>query len=267
MVLQAYIDDSYNAGGVFVLGGHIAPADIWAKFAKDWEELLPYGVRSKDGNHHFKMSEMAAIPERMDRVGAFYKLIEEHELISISCKIDIQNLLNAKKRLWVLGQRIDWTHLEDPFFFTFRALIDNLHDHREMFPSLPRNEQIEFIFDEQSQKRIILPAWNSFLQSRTPETLRLFGAPPRFENDRDFLPLQAADLWAWWTRQWYEDGCPMFETENGKTIVMRGNVSSKKIHRSIFISYDEERITKSYKSIFKLQFPSVVIYDDKYQGE
>jgi hypothetical protein len=34
----------------------------------------------------------------------------------------------------------------------------------------------------------------------------LFGTAPRFESDECFLPLQAADFWAWWVRRGYEDG-------------------------------------------------------------
>lgn len=54
---QAFIDDSTTPGGEFVLAGHIAPAEAWAKFAKEWEELLPFGTLAENGKYHFKMSE------------------------------------------------------------------------------------------------------------------------------------------------------------------------------------------------------------------
>jgi hypothetical protein len=41
MVVRAYIDDSYTAGGVHVLAGYIARAEQWGAFSKEWEELLP----------------------------------------------------------------------------------------------------------------------------------------------------------------------------------------------------------------------------------
>jgi len=78
MVLQAYIDDSYKRNGEFVLAGHIATAESWAKFAKEWEALLPSaGTLASNGNYHFKMSEMAANPERMPasrRSGGLFKI-------------------------------------------------------------------------------------------------------------------------------------------------------------------------------------------------
>ena len=55
MVLQAFIDDSYKSDGVYVLAGFVATAEAWANFARDWEELLPLGVRDRDGKFHFKL--------------------------------------------------------------------------------------------------------------------------------------------------------------------------------------------------------------------
>jgi hypothetical protein len=71
VALQAFIDDSTDEGGTFVLAGHIASAEVWSNFAKEWEEMLPFGIRGKDGKFYFKMNEMAAVAERMERVGAF----------------------------------------------------------------------------------------------------------------------------------------------------------------------------------------------------
>ena len=63
-----------------------------------------------------------------------------------------------------------------------------------------------FIFDDQSEKTIILNAWESYVSGNTEDVRERFGATPRFEDDKDFLPLQAADFWAWWVREWYSDG-------------------------------------------------------------
>ena len=82
LTYQAFIDDSYTHGGEFVLAGHVATAENWAKFAAEWENLLPSGTLGKSG-YHFKMAEMAAIPERMERVPAFYWVVEKYALGSL----------------------------------------------------------------------------------------------------------------------------------------------------------------------------------------
>lgn len=53
VVLQAYIDDSRGDDGTFVLAGYIATAESWAKFAGEWEELLPYGTPRWQGRLSF----------------------------------------------------------------------------------------------------------------------------------------------------------------------------------------------------------------------
>ena len=265
MVFQAFIDDSGTPGGVFVLAGHVASAEVWAKFSKDWEEMLPYGTLDKDGKYHFKMSEMASNQERLARVEAFYRIIEHHHLLAISCKIDIRDLNRAISRLWSLNRSIDWGPYADPFFFTFRALIDCVHSHRDQIPSLPR-ETIDFIFDDQSQKKMILSAWDNFIANREPDVQRWFGATPRFENDKEFLPLQAADLWAWWIREWHEDGSPMVAGEGGNKMIL-GLVSSNRRREAVIIQYNEEQIVEVLLGIARSVYPNVAVYDAGYRGQ
>ena len=85
MIWQAYIDDSWKPNGTFVLAGYIATAENWAHFAKEWDALLPSGgTLAKSGRYHFKMAEMATNPTRMERVPAFYWVIENHVQVALS---------------------------------------------------------------------------------------------------------------------------------------------------------------------------------------
>jgi hypothetical protein len=265
MVLQAFIDDSATPGGMFVLAGHVATAEVWAKFSKDWEEMLRYGVLDKYGSYHFKMSEIAANSERMSRVEAFYRIIEQHNLTAISCAVDVRILKKAISRLWALYNRIDWGPFDDPFFFTFRALIDCVHSHREKFIYLP-DEKIDFIFDDQSQKKTVLSAWDLFVAGREDAARNRFGATPRFENDKEFLPLQAADLWAWWIREWHEQGTQTVTDEYGNINMVIPLVSSSRPKIFTAVIYSEEKIVESLICLLKSQYPGVTIYDDEYRG-
>lgn len=49
VAVQAYIDDSYNEDGTFVLAGHVATADAWEAFSREWEQALPMGLRDERG--------------------------------------------------------------------------------------------------------------------------------------------------------------------------------------------------------------------------
>ncbi len=260
MSLQAFIDDSYREGAEFVLAGHIASADVWAKFSEEWKSLLRYGTLASNGKYHFKMTEMAQTQERLERVPAFYRLIEQYVLVSISCKINVADLARAKQRLWVQNLKIDWGDFENPYFVAFRCLLDTFHNRREVTDKIiPANEKVDFIFDQQSESRAILLAWDGYIATR-PADAKPYGALPRFKDDQECLPLQAADLWAWWVREWYEDGTP---EKIGKPDF--GIFAAGKERPILSISFDEDELTKSLSSIVRGGIePGRPIYDVRF---
>lgn len=207
-MFQAFIDDSYDlASGTFVLGGHIATAERWAEFTKIWGELLPLGTLNKYNKYHFKMAEMAALPERLERVPAFYRAIENGVLLSLSCRVNINQVKRAKARIYVPGVVVDWGFMNNPFLIAFRSLIDLFHGNRDVIDRfIPNDATVDFIFDNQTERKIVHKIWEEYLERRDPEVRRYFGQEPRFEDDTRFVALQAADFWAWWLRKWTDDG-------------------------------------------------------------
>jgi hypothetical protein len=148
MVLQAFIDDSHK-DGVFVLGGHIARAEDWAKFSKEWEELLLYGVCDDDGVFHFKMSHMAYTEERMERVAAFYRILETYAPISLSCIILKKDIEAAFRRVPPGARIIGLDKRDNLFAFAFRFLMDTFHESRiELGAYLKSTDKVDFYFDE-----------------------------------------------------------------------------------------------------------------------
>ncbi|WP_315742091.1 DUF3800 domain-containing protein [Bradyrhizobium sp. SZCCHNR1075] len=204
---QGFIDESISSEEL-VLGGYIAPASVWAKFSKDWEELLPLAMKGKDGSFYFKMSEMAV--HKMDQVRAFYNVIDQYpDLVPISLRINLEDLESAKRRLADFANTMGWSvHLNNwanPYYLAFRLLLDNFHIHPIPMEKIPAGEPINFVFDERAEKKFILAAWNEIVERIADDIKHPLGSSPRFENDKRFLPLQAADLWAWWVREWYEE--------------------------------------------------------------
>jgi hypothetical protein len=211
---QAFLDESApkdaSSGDVeFVLAGHIATADAWEEFSEEWRELLPLGTRASNGNFHFKMAEMARTPESRDRVRHFYAVIEKYVLTSISVRVNLEYFARAHERLEMAGRFHNWPPIpqrlwKNPYFYAFRGLLDKFHE--SMFGGVvPMDEKVEFIFDDKSEKNPILKGWDSYILNRDESVREHYRSPPRFENDQEFLPLQAADLWAWQVRQWYEE--------------------------------------------------------------
>lgn len=208
---QAFIDESVSPNdGDFILGGCIAPAEKWAEFSREWEALLPYGTRAKNGNFHFKMSEMASNAQRMARVPLFSDVIDKYIHDFISCRMNLADFAQAQERFEsfarVMNWSVDFGPFLNPYYFTFWILLKAFHKDREKFAShIPVDEKVDFYFDNRSEKKPLLEAWDGFLPKLDDVMRARYGATPRFEDDQEFLALQAADFWAWWVREWYEE--------------------------------------------------------------
>lgn len=207
MVFQAFLDDS-RKDDFFVLAGYLASAERWAAFAEDWERLLPLAKLGTSGKRRFKMREMFVSDEGKEDTAAFYRVIEDHVAGAISITLRISEMERAMARVRVDGEPIGWPGWT-PYHYAFRALMDGLHGEKHVFNELmPIDEPIDFIFDRQAEASTLLSLWDRYVESAPPDIRKRYGSMPRFEDDEDFLPLQAADLWAWAVRWWAENGIP-----------------------------------------------------------
>jgi hypothetical protein len=207
VVLQAFIDESEGEDGTFVLGGHIAGAEAWAKFSAEWDRMLPHATLNRNGIYQFKMSDMAQTPDRMSRVSWFYRIIEKHVTGSMHVTINSHALRRAIRRVHARGWNLNFAQMANPYTLSYRILIDSFHDRRgEIGRIVGKGEKVDFYFDERMEKGYIRETWERYIESRTPEARARYGNKPRFEKDEEFLPLQAADLWVWWVRKWRAEG-------------------------------------------------------------
>ncbi|TDI79804.1 MAG: DUF3800 domain-containing protein [Betaproteobacteria bacterium] len=251
MALQAFIDESYDRNGIFVLAGCISYSESWDAFTKEWSELLQYGTLNKHGRYHFKMSQMAINEERMSRVPAFVKIIEKHVLAFVSVKIDESELRRALSRIWVPNVAIDWAMLVNSYYATFRCLLDMFHLNRsEMTQVFSANERIDFIFDSQVEEKAILSSWDEYIKEQPVEVKQYYGEIPRFEDDEEFLPLQAADFWAWWVRKWYVDRTPEKILASDFCIF---ELQDLRKYLRFEISFNEEQLVTVMKRILRTQ--------------
>jgi hypothetical protein len=205
---QAFMDES-ESKDEFVLGGYIQTAETWAKFAQDWERILPFGTVAKNGKRHFKMSEMAYYGKMSD-VQKFYSVIDKHNLVPVAFRLNMDAFRNAHEQMRDLAKNMNWSInwglWSNIYYFTFRSFLDNFHMHRNVFEdAIPLTEKVDFYFDDRSESTPIMAAWTEIRDKMPEATEKYFGANPRFENDQEFLGLQAADLWSWWVRRWYEE--------------------------------------------------------------
>jgi hypothetical protein len=199
LVLQAFIDDSRSAadratGRVLVMSGYISDAISWARFSDEWKELLD-GLRWDE----FKMSQVAmgGGDQSMERAEWFFRVIERHVKGQIAVSIEEQMLARVVDEL-----KLPDVH-KNPYNLAFAAIQDGLlHTQRRMNFWDP----IDLIFDSQSGfEEPIAHGWRRFRDAARSRDKRVLGDVPRFLDGRKFLPLQAADLSAWWLRKYWDD--------------------------------------------------------------
>jgi hypothetical protein len=246
---QAYMDDSRSGDGkgTFVLAGYIATAERWATFENEWRELLPSCPLDSKGRRNFKMSEMAVNEERMEWVEAFFKVIQKHVLASISCRINLKDLEAAKRRIEIPNWDIDWNYIKNPYIFAIRTFYDQFHFYKSSWSQfIPIDEPVDFIFDEDSNKALVLSEWARYIENCSNETRGLYGATPRFEDDKQFLPLQAADLWAWWARKWTDEG------------VFLERLKNQQPFRCIDLAFSEDQLVETLISLAPQNAPDPI---------
>jgi hypothetical protein len=193
----AHIDGSGSGDPkILILAGYIAPAAVWVDFSKEWQARL-----SEAGLRVFKMNEMTS---RLEIAAWFYRVIEEQKITAaISCEVRTAELVKVIREFnWPANiKRIE--ELENPYFFAYKAIMDMLAQHQD---DLGIDEPVNFVFDDQSEKNRTRGLWDLLKLSSAPRFRKNMGDEPSFKKDEDVLPLQAADLYAWWIRKWCLEG-------------------------------------------------------------
>jgi hypothetical protein len=195
-MLQAFIDDSRETNPpIFVLAGYLATAEQWRAFSTKWQEVLDMAPRMP----YFKMSEARRLPreKRAERIGLFFSVIEEF----ISSGFSVMVPPDAITRVYGTTDKF----ARHPFYCAFSILIPILGLNIDEFGL--HCDDIELYFDDQMhEKDRMVKAWDWAKSNATiesPKLKRILNITPHFCDDKSLLPLQAADLHAWWIRRRY----------------------------------------------------------------
>lgn|SRR5215469_6660341 len=207
-ILQAYIDDSgRGAPPVYVLAGWISDSARWASFANEWAAAL----REPPLINYFKMKEAASCQggefmgwqnEARDRkLVRLASVIRDHAMVGIGFAVKHTDWELAVKRrvknIPVMGKQ-----LKEPYFFAcYGLMIQFIKMQRDLGISQP----VDFIFDEQQKLSAYVDESYDHLKALSAECHPLIGDRPSHKDDKKILPLQAADLFAWHVRRYFED--------------------------------------------------------------
>ena len=188
LMLQAYFDGSTESGSVLIFAGYLGSVDTWLAFSDEWGELLTLHPLIS----HFKMSAIGT--SQMERAMFHYKLIERSQIFGIAVAIPIEPLTKVVKEL---GLDSEWAN---PYYFAWRSVMTLTLQGKKI---LGFTDPVEFVFDEQTDKKQVIMAWDYFYGSAPMLVRQQIRGAPSFKDDKDVVALQAADLFAWWARKQY----------------------------------------------------------------
>ena len=203
--LQAVIDDSgKGVPPVYVLAGFVLSEYKWTIFAEHWQSIL-----NKPPNvSYFKMQEAAGLrkeflrfstKQRDAKVGELVKLITDYRplaLIDVMPQDVYESIFKGK-----IAKGLDY-----PYFLPYHEIMGTLWRYQYNKDWHP-DEKVEFIFDEQGKESELSQRLWPFTANDVPDAVKKFvGKAPIHRNEKEFLPLQAADLFAWHVRRHHE--CP-----------------------------------------------------------
>jgi hypothetical protein len=211
-MVNGYIDDSADHK-TFVLAGYVAPADEWVRFSEAWQEALdgppsvthlktvdamspkPVGV--------FHGWTRAAVDQKLEQL---YSIIDAHVSYEVSAVVVLADLEK------VFGDAPLPKRAKDPFYLAISSLISGVA-RLQVQQEQPTDEVVDWVFDETVKKQGRFIAVWDMLKATAPMDIRhMIGGTPAFRKDfdkaypaRSVLPLQAADMEAWWLRRRWQE--------------------------------------------------------------
>jgi len=189
-VREAFFDGSTQDGRVLIVAGYMADTDTWLRFSDAWQEKID----TLDNGRPFKMSRASKTAKGMRRAQQHYRLIQDFGLVGVGCAVPIEPL-----RRLVVEYGLD-PRMANPYFTAWRMAISAAIT---CVKSDKSNAKIQFCFDEQTEKVLILKAWDLFHANAPAQYRRHIARDISFKPDDDVMPLQAADLFAGLARMQY----------------------------------------------------------------
>lgn len=203
MVLKAFIDDSGSGGDSpwFVLAGFASTVEKWAQFDVPWlgalysEPRIEFLKTSEAERLHGQFRGFTA-EQRDAKLDALICVIEQCVEWPISVRVrpsDYDNVFKGRiPEIW-----------DDPYYFLYHALVGStsLVDRR-----YGEDRPLEFVMDTHQRHAKLEDKLNTGIRHQSSlGAVSSFGGISNvtFRDEKDFLPLQPADLYAWHIRRFF----------------------------------------------------------------
>ena len=194
-MMQFFVDDSgVGAPPIYVLAGLFASDETWVRFSDEWEAFLiaPPPLKYWKTTHAVNFRGQFTYWDRADRDAKLRQAVRIFDSYRFAMFAVIVDHADFQEILIPVGLH--------PYPLLLQKLQIVLGTH--LFDVGEANIPVEFIFDNHEfTSKVAAEAWSSFREfapSRYKETI---AKSPIFRDEKDAMPLQAADLLAWYIRK------------------------------------------------------------------
>ena len=202
--LKAFIDDSSaeSSDRRLFLAGYLNTAEKWERFERAWEEEL----KTPPSIDYLKMVEAQNLrdqfrgwldADRDEKLRGLARVICHFEPFSFQFSIN-------RSRYYELVTPTAPRGFGNPHFIGSFGIVSGL---ARFISSQKIKTPIDFIFDQQDGVSGDVNLFFEYMMEALPRaTRRLITRTPIFRDDKEFVPLQAADMLAWHLRREHEYG-------------------------------------------------------------
>jgi hypothetical protein len=202
--LQSYADDSASDDGDqrLFMAGFVGLAQNWAAFSDDWHWALKHGGPPID---YLRMVEAQSLrnqfqnwnkQDRNKKLLLLAEIIRSYPLMSFEFSVSRKTFIKHVKPHAPRG-------VAKPHFTANFHTVSGISRHFENQSDI----KIEFIFDEQDGVDADVYLFFEYMRRNIPEKAReIIIGFPMFKNDKEVVPLQAADMAAWFVRRAHQMG-------------------------------------------------------------
>ena len=202
--LQAFVDDSAaeRGDGRLFMAGYINTVANWERFSDDWNAVLRRQpeidyLRMTEANALDKQFRGWSVPTRDLKLAKLAKVIRRYKPESFHFSVDRAEYLRRMKPVAPRG--LASAHYAGTFGVV--TIVTRF------LATTGFKGKVDFIFDEQSGVSADLALFFDFMAKHLPpEARNLIARVPHHGSDKDYLPLQAADMLAWHLRRQHERG-------------------------------------------------------------
>ena len=210
LMLQGYFDDSgsdQRKEQPFVLAGYILQAEKWAKFSDDWRAECQRPPQIE----YFKMFEAADASGEFASVQYDIRRYKILKLIEVIHRHELHGLCAHFK--WCewrdFSRSLRGPAKDQPYASLFFLMIDVVKMYQENLGIFPQKSQLDF--DNQGKwGRFAIDWYGRMMDDSQPfcfsrEYREILEGTPHQLDDKQYVPLQAADMLAWAIRRKIDD--------------------------------------------------------------